>query len=93
MGDYVSITPGAATDDAVQIDKIVADISAEMETLNNAITSNIPDRVATKWSDTLLNNWNQYYGADVPEAMAAMSESATNLKLAVEESLGYSNEN
>ncbi len=93
MGDYVTITPGAATDDAVQIDKIIADISAEMETLNTAIKSNIPDRVATDWSETLLNNWEQYYGADVPEAMAAMGESATNLKLAVEKALGYSNEN
>ena len=46
----------------------------------------------TTWSDQVRNNWESYYGADVPEAMEDMKLSATNLRLAVDESLKYSQE-
>lgn len=88
----ITINPGAATDDAVQIEKIVADIRTSMEELDAAIKKNIPDRIQTDWSDQVRNNWDTYYSADVPEAMDAMSASATNLKKAVDAALKYSNE-
>lgn len=88
----ITITPGAATDDAAQIDKIVSDIEANLETLDAAIKRNIPNGVQTTWSDEVRNNWETYYSADVPAAMADMKLSATNLRMAVDQALKYSNE-
>ena len=88
----LTINPGAATEDAAQIDSIVNDIESAMEILDAAIKRNIPNGIETTWSDQVRNNWESYYGADVPEAMADMKLSATNLRLAVDESLKYSQE-
>ncbi len=88
----LTINPGAATEDAAQIDSIVNDIESAMETLDAAIKRNIPNGIETTWSDQVRNNWESYYGADVPEAMEDMKLSATNLRLAVDESLKYSQE-
>ncbi len=86
------INPGAATDDAQQIDAIVSQIAENMQTLNSAITGNIPSTVQTDWSNTLLENWNEYYTADIPQAMETMKLSAQNLRLAVDQALTYSQE-
>lgn len=88
----LTINPGAAIEDAAQIDSIVNDIESAMETLDAAIKRNIPNGIETTWSDQVRNNWESYYGADVPEAMEDMKLSATNLRLAVDESLKYSQE-
>ena len=88
----ITLTPNAATDDAAQIDSIVAAIQTSMETLDNAIKSTIPDGVQTTWSDTVRTNWETYYNADVPAAMEDMKLSATNLRLAVEQALAYDQE-
>ena len=88
----LTINPGAATDDAAQIDSIVSQIQQDMETLNGAITRNIPSRVETTWSDTVKNNWTQYYSGDVPAAMEDMKLSATNLRLAVDQALKFDQE-
>lgn len=89
----ITITPGAATDDATQIDNIVTNMEGNLETLDAAIKRNIPDGVQTTWSDEVRNNWETYYSADVPAAMADMKLSATNLRMAVDQALKYSNEN
>ena len=88
----ITITPGAATDDATQIDTIVATMESNLEVLDAAIKRNIPDGVQTTWSDEVRNNWETYYSADIPAAMADMKLSATNLRLAVDQALKYSNE-
>lgn len=88
----ITINPGAATDDAAQIDSIISSISSSMETLDAAIKRNIPSGVQTTWSDEVRNNWETYYNADIPEAMAEMTMSATNLRLAVDQALKYSQE-
>lgn len=88
----LTINPGAATEDAAQIDSIVNDIESAMETLDAAIKRNIPNGIETTWSDQVRNNWESYYGNDVPAAMADMKLSATNLRLAVDEALKYSQE-
>ncbi len=88
----IEIKPGAATDDAVQIDSIIANIASDMETLNTAIKNTIPDGIQTTWSETVRENWEQYYNADVPSAMAEMQLSATNLRTAVEQALAYDQE-
>ena len=64
-----------------------------METLNNAIKNTIPSGIQTTWSETVRSNWESYYGADVPEAMAEMKLSAENLRKAVDQSLAYDREN
>jgi len=88
----ITITPGAATEDAAQIDAIVSSIEDSMQVLDAAIKRNIPDGIETTWSDELRNNWETYYGNDVPNAMAEMKQSATNLRLAVDKALKYSGE-
>ncbi len=88
----VTLKPGAATDDAAQIDSIVKNIKEHLSTLDSAIKDNIPSGVQTTWSDEVRNNWETYYSADIPAAMAEMELSAKNLRMAVEEVLKYSNE-
>lgn len=88
----ITINPGAATDDAAQIDSIVSTMEENMQTLDAAIKSAIPEGIQTTWSDTVRTNWETYYGADVPAAMEDMKLSATNLRLAVEQALAYDQE-
>ena len=89
----ITISPNAATDDASQIDSIVSQMEQNLAELDAAIKRNIPDGVQTTWSDEVRNNWETYYSADVPAAMADMKLSATNLRMAVDQALKYSNEN
>lgn len=88
----ITITPGAATEDAAQIDAIVSSIEDSMQVLDAAIKRNIPDGIETTWSDELKNNWETYYGNDIPAAMEEMKQSAYNLRLAVDQALKYSGE-
>lgn len=88
----ITINPGAATDDATQIDSLVQTIEESMETLNNAIKNTIPAGIQTTWSETVRENWETYYTADVPAAMEDMKLSASNLRLAVEQALQYDQE-
>ena len=88
----ITILPGAATEDATQIDQIVQEMEQQMEELNATIKRDIPDGVDTTWSNTVRSNWERYYGADIPEAMAEMKLSAANLRLAVEQALQYDQE-
>ena len=88
----LTIAPGAATEDAAQIDQIVTDMEEDMETLNNAIKNTIPSGIQTTWSETVRGNWESYYGADVPEAMEEMKLSAQNLRIAVDQALAYDQE-
>lgn len=89
----IIIKPGAATDDAANIDDIISKINSSLETLDAAIKRNIPNGVQTTWSDDVRNNWETYYAADVPSAIADMKASGANLRLAVQEALKYSNGN
>mgnify|MGYP002856238231 CR=1 FL=1 len=88
----ITITPGAATDDAAQIDSIVSTLEEAMATLDSAIKSTIPDGIQTTWSETVRDNWEGYYSSDVPAAMEDMKLSAANLRLAVEQALKYDQE-
>ena len=85
----LTINPGAATEDAAQIDSIVSEIERCMEVLDAAIKRNIPDGIETAWSDEVKSNWEKYYSNEVPEAMAEMKLSATNLRMAVDAALKY----
>ncbi len=86
----ITITPGAATQDAAEIDSIVSSIESSMEVLDAAIKRNIPSGIETTWSDEVKNNWETYYSSDVPEAMEEMKQSATNLRMAVDQATKYS---
>ena len=88
----VTITPGAATDDAAQIDSLVATIQASMEELDRKIKQTIPAGIQTTWSETVRGNWESYYTGDVPAAMEDMKLSAANLRLAVQKALEYDRE-
>ena len=88
----LTINPGAATDDAAQIDSLVQTMQESMETLDSAIKNSIPDGIQTTWSETVRNNWESYYTSDVPAAMEDMKLSAANLRLAVEQALQYDQE-
>lgn len=87
------IRPGAATDDAVQIDQIVSQIDRDMEVLNAAIANYISEgKIQIEWADNLKSNWQKYYTSDVPVAMEEMKKSAANLRLAVDETIKYAQE-
>ena len=88
----ITINPGAATEDAVQIDSIINSISDSLQTLDAAIKRNIPSGVETTWSDEVRNKCESYYTGDVPAAIEGMKASASNLRLAVEQALAYSQE-
>ena len=85
----ITINPGAATEDALQIDSIVSDITRDMEELDSVIKRRVPNDVQTTWSETLQMNWNKYYNSSIPEAMEDMKKSSANLRLAVQEALAY----
>ena len=88
----ITINPGAATDDAAQIDSLIQTIEESMETLDSAIKNTIPSGIQTTWSETVRENWENYYTSDVPSAMEDMKLSATNLTLAIEEASKYDRE-
>lgn len=88
----ITINPGAATDDASQIDSIISTMQDNMQTLYTAFKNTIPSGIQTTWSETVRENWEGYYSADVPAAMEDMKLSATNLRLAVEQALSYDQE-
>lgn len=88
----ITINPGAATQDASQIDSIVSEMQQDMQTLDQAIKNTIPDGIQTTWSEGVRDNWERYYNEEVPAAMEEMKLSATNLRLAVDQALAYSKE-
>ena len=88
----ITINPGAATDDAAQIDSLVQTMEDSMQTLDNAIKNTIPSGIQTTWSETVRDNWESYYTADIPAAMEGMKLSAANLRMAVEQALQYDQE-
>lgn len=85
----ITIRPGAATDDALEIENIVSAIESDMETLDGAIKSTIPDGISTDWGDELKERWTNYYNEQIPAAMEDMKLSATNLKIAIADALEY----
>ena len=89
----IRITPGAATEDAQQIDSIVSSIEKNMDILNKAIDDTIPKGIETTWSVQIKDNWKTYYSDDIPAAMADMKQSATNLRMAVDQAVKYSSGN
>lgn len=86
----IYIRPGAALDDATQIDSIIRNINESLTKLNEVITSLIPSEIETEWSKEVLSNWETYFSNDVQSALVEMEASATNLRLSVESALGYS---
>lgn len=88
----VTLKPGAATDDARQIDIIIQKISDSMAELDRAMNSAIPNGIRTTWSLSVKDNWDKYYTADIPATLDDMKLSATNLRLAIEEVIAYDRE-
>ena len=85
----LQINPGAALDDAQQIDSIVTSIQESMAELDAAMKA---DTTAAEWADKVKSNWNNYYNADVANGMNDMKLSATNLRTAVQQAMDYSME-
>ena len=94
----ITINSDYALEDAKQIDTIVASMEEDMQALDRAINDSIaddpsqPQGIFTAWSSTLKDNWKKYCGTDIPAAFADMKQSAKNLRLAVDEALGFSQE-
>lgn len=88
----VTINTSAALDDAAQIENVVTRLTDDMATLNQAIKDTIPAGIQTEWSETLSDNWNKYYTADIPNAMEEMKVSASNIQMAVQTTEDFSKE-
>ena len=69
----IQIRPGAATEDARQIDHIIEQITENMATLNDAIKKNIPAGINTEWSDRVRSDWEKYYNESIPATNACIS--------------------
>ena len=92
IGQLIIVKSEGARENASQILSIVASIEETMEILDAAVKRNIPENVETAWSDTLKSNWTSYYTGDIPETMAAMKLSASNVQSAVAAAEAYSNQ-
>ena len=88
----IIIKPGAATDDVKQIENIISEMTEDMAELHEAINETIPDGIETDWSDRVKQNWYDFYRADIPEAMETIRLSASNLTMAINAALAYSEE-
>ncbi len=89
----IVIRPGAATEDAAQIDSIISTMMDKMTELNAAIDAYIDagnDTIQQDWGTTVKLNWKGYYNNGIPEILAEMAFSAENLRKAVDEALAYS---
>ena len=91
MTDGLIVKSDKAKEGAKNILDIVEAIRRTMDELDNAVKNNIPNKVETQWSDTLRSNWQNYYTGDIPEVMAGMRTSATNIQTAVRAAEAYSN--
>ena len=78
----LEIRPGAALDDAQEIDNIVGRMKAAMEELNTIILNNMGPVGSEKPIST-----------DLPATMDAMQLSASNLRQAVDAAVRYSQSN
>ncbi len=87
----ITIKPGAALEDATQIDSIVKQIDQDMQDLDSSFKRIIPSGVETTWSNELKQNWEQFYNNSVQNAMEEIQLSANNLRLAVDAAIKYSN--
>ena len=85
----ITIVPGAATEDAAQIDEIVSRIEESMKELDSVIKNTIPEGIQTTWSESIRTQWEKYYTSDIPNAMENIKMSADNLRLAIEQVLQY----
>ena len=85
----ITIVPGAATEDAAQIDDIVSKIEESMKELDSVIKNTIPEGIQTTWSESIRTQWEKYYTSDIPNAMENIKMSADNLRLAIEQVLQY----
>lgn len=85
----ITIVPGAATEDAAQIDEIVSKIEESMKELDTVIKNTIPEGIQTTWSESIRTQWEKYYTSDIPNAMENIKMSADNLRLAIEQVLQY----
>ena len=88
----ITIKPGAATDDAQQISSIVSTITADMEECDKILKQLATGELSLDWADTLYSQWQGYFNTDIPEAMAEMQQSSTNLQTAVSAAIAYSQE-
>ncbi len=88
----ITIKPGAATDDAQQISSIVSTITADMEECDKILKQLATGELSLDWADTLYSQWQGYFNSDIPEAMAEMQQSSTNLQTAVSAAIAYSQE-
>ena len=85
----LTIKPGAATEDAVQIENIVSNIDRCMKELETVIKNHIPEGVDTDWSNDFRDSWETLYNNSIQGAMDGMNQSAVALKRDVAAALQY----
>ncbi len=84
------IKPGAALEDAKQIETIVETIQECLRKLDECISKNIPNELETTWSKELDDAWQKSYKGSIQDIMDEMKSSATEVQKAVFKALDYS---
>ena len=81
-----------ALSDADEIVRVVRQMQTSFNDFNDVMRIYASGRIKTEWADILLQNWTKYNDSDIPQTLAAMLLSATNIRNIVAESVAYSNE-
>ena len=68
----ITIKPGAALEDATQIDSIVKQIDQDMQDLDSSFKRIIPSGVETTWSNELKQNWETIEQKEKTKALQGM---------------------
>ena len=81
-----------ALQDADDIQRVTKNMKDSFDDLNEFMNKYATSQIRTDWMDQVYANWKKYQEGDIPDTLAAMDASATNIKATVEEADKYSKE-
>ena len=82
----------SALQDADEIQRVTKNMKDSFDDLNTFMQKYATSQIRTDWMDQVYANWQKYQEGDIPETLADMNLSATNIKNTVDESVKYSRE-
>jgi len=86
----IVIKTDAALTDAKRVESIIQNIDNYMQQLNKGLNDELGVTICTNWAYKVLADWREVYSKDVPNVMANMKLTATNIKAEVEAYQEYS---
>ena len=84
--------PDSSVANADEIQRVTKNMKDSFDDLNTFMQKYATSQIRTDWMDQVYANWQKYQEGDIPETLADMNLSATNIKNTVDESVKYSRE-